>query len=281
MAGRPHDISGRTRLAAVIGHPVRHSLSPRIHNAAFAAADFDWACVALDVEPGRGANAVVAMRTLGLGGLSVTMPHKADVAAAADERTPTVERLGAANCLHWRDDRIVAASTDGDGFVAAFERDHGRTLEGLTVGVIGAGGAAKSIIEALGRRGAADIVVVNRSPERLAEAVEVADQAHAGVEEDLADVTVIVNTTSVGMAGGPAAGRTPIDVDRISDSHIVVDIVYNPQETPLLAAATERGAEVQGGVPMLVHQAAAAFELWTGQEAPVDAMMASVADHLG
>lgn len=280
MAARPHAITGHTRVAAVIGHPVRHSLSPRIHNAAFAATGLDWAYVALDVDPANGAAAVEAMRTLGLAGLSVTMPHKAAVALAADERTAAVERLHSANCLYWRDDRIVADSTDGDGFVTAFEHDVGRPLAGRSIGVIGAGGAARSIIEALGRAGVDDIVVANRSEATLDAAVQLAGQARAGTAEDLASVEVIVNTTPVGMAGGPAAGQTPIDVSLISPSHTVVDIVYNPHVTPLLAAAADRGATVQGGVPMLVHQAALAFRRWTGRAAPLDAMTAAVADSL-
>ncbi len=277
MADRPHDITGRTRLAAVIGHPVRHSLSPRIHNAAFAATGVDWAFVALDVAPEDGRRAVEAMRTLGLGGLSVTMPHKAAAAAAADERTGTVERLGVANCLFWRDERIVADSTDGDGFVAAYEHRFGETLNGCTVGVIGAGGAGRSIIEALGRSGVAEIAVINRSAAGLAKAVHLADQARSATEDDLAGVDVIINTTPVGMAGGVGAGLCPIDVDLISPSHTVVDIVYDPLQTPLLKAAAERGARVQGGVPMLVHQAALAFGMWTGEPAPIAAMTAAVA----
>ncbi len=280
MPGRPHDISGYTRLAAVIGHPVRHSLSPRILNAAFAAAELDWAYVALDVDPANGPDIVAAMRTLGIGGLSVTMPHKAAVAEAADERTQSVERLGVANCLFWRDGRIVADSTDGDGFVAAYEHRFGRAVAGRTVGVVGAGGAARSIVEALGRAGAASIVVVNRSEGSLAAAVELADQARPGSESELADVELIVNATSVGMAGTPDADRTPFDATVISPRHTVVDIVYNPGRTPLIAAASERGAVVQGGVAMLVHQAARQFQWWTDLPAPVDAMTAAVADHL-
>lgn len=281
MAARPHAITGHTRLAAVIGSPVRHSLSPRIHNAAFAATGLDWAYVAFDVEPANGAAAVAAMRTLGIGGLSITMPHKAAAAAAADERTPTVERLGVANCLFWRNDRIVADSTDGDGFVAAFEHGTGQQLAGRRVGVIGAGGAARSIIEALGRNHASDIVVVNRTESTLAQAIGLADVARAGTADDLAAVDIIVNTTPVGMAGGPGAGRCPVDADLISASQVVVDIVYNPLETPLLIAAAKRGATVQGGVPMLVHQAALAFRRWTDREPPIEAMMAAVADRLG
>jgi shikimate dehydrogenase len=274
-------ISGQTRIVAVIGQPVRHSLSPLIHNAAFAAVGLDWVCLALEVGAERGAAAVEAMRTLGLSGMSVTMPHKAAVVAAADARTEAVERLGAANCLFWRDGQVVAGSTDGDGFVAAYEQRFGETLAGRAVAVFGAGGAARSIVEAVGRNKAASILVYNRSAERRDAAVELADQARAGKPDELVGADVIVNASSVGMAGGPSADGVPLDVDLIDSRHTVIDIVYNPRITPLMAAAEQRGARTQGGVAMLVHQAALAFELWTDKPAPLDAMLAAVADDLG
>ncbi|MDH3292742.1 MAG: shikimate dehydrogenase [Acidimicrobiia bacterium] len=273
-------ITGATRLAAVIGHPVRHSLSPRIHNAAFTACGLDWVYLAFDVAPDAGARAVEAMRTLGLAGMSVTMPHKEAVVAAADSRTVAAERLGAANCLFWRDNQIVADSTDGDGFVAAFEQRFGQPLADQTVAVFGAGGAARSIIEALGRNKAASVLVFNRSPERLAEAVGLADQARPGHGDELAAVDVIVNASAIGMSGGTGSGKTPFDVTLIQSRHIVIDIVYKPAITPLLAAAADRGASTQGGVAMLVHQAALAFQLWTERPAPLDVMLSSVADDL-
>ena len=282
MIGRNKaSIGGTTRTAAVIGHPVRHSLSPHIHNAAFAATGLDWVYLALDVAPGDGAGAVEAMRTLNLAGLSVTMPHKAAVAEAADSCTVAVERLGAANCLFWQDGRIVADSTDGDGFVAAYEHRFGCSFDDQTVAVFGAGGAARAIIEAVGRSNADTILVYNRSTERLAAAVDLADCARQGEPDELAAAQVIVNASSVGMRGGTGADATPFDVDLINSRQTVIDIVYNPKVTPLLAAAAARGAKTEGGVAMLVHQAALAFTLWTDQPAPLDTMLAAVADHLG
>jgi len=274
-------ISGATRAAAVIGQPVRHSLSPRIHNAAFAAAGLDWVYLAFEVAAGDGAGAVEAMRTLDLAGMSVTMPHKAAVAEAADSRTVAAEKLGAANCLFWQDGRIVADSTDGDGFVAAYEHRFDRTFTDQSVAVFGAGGAARSIIEALGRNNAESILVYNRSAEPIAAAVDLADCAREGGFDELATVEVIINASSVGMSGGPGEGSAPFDVDVINDQHTVIDIVYNPQTTPLLAAAAARGAKTEGGVAMLVHQAALAFQLWTGQPAPLEEMLAAVTEHLG
>ncbi|MEM7271579.1 MAG: shikimate dehydrogenase [Actinomycetota bacterium] len=272
-------ISGRTRLAAVIGDPVRHSLSPAIHNAGFAALGLDWVYLALPVPAGDGARAVEAMRTFGIDGLSVTMPHKAVVAEAADALTPAADRLGVANCLFRNGDRIVGDSTDGDGFVRAFEADLGAGLEGANVLVVGAGGAARSVIEAVGRAGAAGITVMNRTPEKAEGAAALAPQAVVGAYGDAeatAAADVIVNTTAVGMAGGPDPGGIPVPIEGLHDGQRVVDIVYQPRVTPLLAAAGQRGAATADGVGMLVHQAALAFGHWTGLEAPVAAMAAAV-----
>ncbi len=276
-------ISGSTRLAGVIGDPVRHSLSPAIHNAGFAALGLDWVYVALPVPAGGGAAAVDAMRTLGIDGLSVTMPHKTDVATVVDELTPVAAALGVCNCLYRVDgtDRIAGHSTDGDGFVAAFRSRFGRDLAGLSFLIVGAGGAARSIIEAVGRAGADRIVVANRTIERAEQAACLASVATAAAlgdlgPSDVGSVDVVVNTTAVGMAGGPAPDDIPVPVDGLRAGHLVVDIVYQPRITPLLAAAIAAGAETDGGVPMLIGQAALAFELWTGASAPIEAMTAAV-----
>lgn len=269
--------TGATRLAAVIGDPVRHSLSPAIHNAAFAALGLDWVYVALPVAAGRGAEAVAAMRVLGIEGLSVTMPHKATVAAAVDRRTAVAERLGVANCVFTDGGELVGDSTDGDGFVRSLERDGGLSLAGARVMVLGTGGAAKAIIEAVGRARPADLVVVSR---RRGQADQVATTlapgvGRAGDQAEAAAMDVVVNATPVGMAGGPDPHALPLPADLLTSAQTVVDIVYNPRVTPLLAAAEAAGATAVGGVGMLIHQAALAFEHWTGQPAPVDAMTAA------
>ncbi len=275
VPGRP-EVSGATRLAAVIGDPVRHSLSPAIHNAAFEAVGLDWIYLALPVAAGAGSGAIESMRNLGIEGLSVTMPHKADVAGAADDLTEAAARLGVANCLFRDGDRIVGDSTDGDGFVAAYELEFGTSIEGAEVAVLGAGGAAASIVEALGRAGVADIAVVNRSPERAAAAAAMALRGRVGGLRSVPGADVVVNATAVGMAGGPAPDGLPVPPDALREGQHVVDIVYQPRVTPFLRSAAERGARTGGGLGMLVHQAARAFELWTGVNAPVDAMTAAV-----
>lgn len=271
-------ISGQTKIAAVIGDPVSHSLSPRIHNAAFAELGLDWVYVALGVSQERGTEAIRAMRTLGLSGMNVTMPHKAAIAATVDRRTPAASKLGACNCVYWDGDELVGDNTDGDGFVAALHAETGVDVRGLSIGVVGAGGAAKAIIDAFARHGAGQILVVNRSEERAAEAANLAEVASVSTAGRLKDVDVLVNATSVGMG---ANGGVPIDIDLLQPSQIVADIVYQPLETPLLQAAKAVGAQPIDGLGMLVHQAAASFERFTGVDAPLAVMNSAVRSHFG
>jgi len=272
--------TGSTRLAAVIGSPVRHSLSPVLHNAAFAATDLDWVYVAFEVAEGRAPEALDGMRTLGLGGLSVTMPHKEAVAAACDRLTEDAALLGAVNCVVPDGHELVGHNTDGAGFLAALAAD-GTDPAGLACVVLGAGGAARSVALALVRAGAAEVAVVNRTPERAERAVALLGATGrvvdpGGASGVVAAADLVVNATSVGMGEG-SPGETPVDPEALRPGQVVVDIVYRPLETELLREARARGATGMNGVPMLVHQAAVAFELWTGVAAPVRAMMASVA----
>ncbi|HET9441779.1 MAG TPA: shikimate dehydrogenase [Acidimicrobiales bacterium] len=262
-------------MAGVIGDPVRHSLSPAIHNAGFRALGLDWLYAAFPVPAGRGAEAVAAMRTLGLEGLSVTMPHKADVMSALDGLSDTARALGAVNTIHRRGTQLVGDNTDGHGFLAALRDDEGIDPAGRRCVVLGAGGAARAVVLALARAGAAEVVVVNRTPSRGRDAAALAgDVGRVGDPAEVAGADMVVNATPLGMAG-VGAGALPLDPASLGAGQVVVDLVYHPAETPLLAAARAAGATAVGGVGMLVHQAAAAFRLWTGAEAPVAAMAAA------
>jgi shikimate dehydrogenase len=253
-------ITGTTRLAAVIGSPVRHSLSPALHNAAFDAAGLDWRMVAFEVAPGDGAAAVAAMRTLAIGGLAVTTPHKADVAAAVDEVDPAASTLRSVNTVVLRDDgSTLGASTDGAGFVDSL-RAEGVDVERARVVVLGAGGAARSIVDALSRAGVVEIVIVNRDQERAADAASLAAVARVGALDDIAAADVLVNATSVGMGND----ESPVDPGHLRDGLVVADIVYHPLDTALLRAARAAGAHAVDGLGMLVHQAVRQQELWTG-----------------
>lgn len=253
-------ITGTTRLAAVIGSPVEHSLSPALHNAAFEAAGVDWRFVAFDVAPGAAVDALAAMRTLGIGGFAVTMPHKADVAAAVDEVDVAAAALRSVNTVVLRDDGTTfGASTDGQGFVDSL-RQARVDLDGRRVVVLGAGGAARSIVDALGRAGVADIAVVNRTEANALAVSELARTARLGSLDDIAAADVLVNSTSVGMG----SDELPLDPSHLHDRLTVADIVYHPLRTPLLAAAEAAGAATVDGLGMLVHQAVLQQQLWTG-----------------
>jgi shikimate dehydrogenase len=265
-------LSGHTRLAAVIGDPIRHSLSPAIFNAAFAEVGLDWAYLAFEVAPDATAGALDAVRVLGIAGLSVTMPHKSATASMVDELSDAARRLGAVNCVVLDGRRLVGHNTDGAGFVASLVHDAGFDPAGRRCVVLGAGGAARAVVLALATSGAADVVVVNRTPDRAASTAALAGAVgRVGTVDDLAAAGLAVNATSVGMGGEGC----PVDPDRLDPRHLVADLVYHPVVTPLLDGARSRGASVLDGVGMLVRQGAIAFELWTGRPAPVEAMSAA------
>ena len=160
-------VTAATRVAAVIGDPVRHSLSPAIHNAAFAAAGLDWVYVAFEVPAGRAADAIRAMDVLGIDGLSVTMPHKADVAAAVDSCTPDALALGAVNCVVRRHGRTTGHSTDGDGFLWGLQDDLSVDPSGLRCVVLGAGGAARAVVRASKGLRKSDLALARPALERV------------------------------------------------------------------------------------------------------------------
>lgn len=267
-------ITSATRTVGVIGSPVRHSLSPALHNAAFQAAGLDWRMLAFDVAPGGAAAALSAIRVLGIAGLAVTMPHKADVAAAVDELAPAAVALRSVNTVVLRDDgSTFGASTDGQGFVDALSAA-GFDVAGRRVVLLGAGGAARSIVHSLGAAGAADVAVVNRTEASAAVAAELAPVARVAAVDAVESAHLLVNTTPIGMGGGD---DLPLNSAWLRPDLAVCDIVYHPIETPLLAAARRIGAHTIDGLGMLVHQAAHQQVLWTGRT-PDPAVMRSAAE---
>ena len=265
-------ISGATRVAAVIGSPVRHSLSPALHNAAFAQLGLDWVYVALQVDAGRAGEALQAMRVLGLGGMSVTMPHKEDVAAAVDSLDPAATALRSVNTVVPQPDGTLRGySTDGAGFVASLEAA-GESVSGRTVAVLGAGAAARAIIDAMARSGATRITVVNRTASSAEAAASLAGPVGAvGSMAHVRDADLVVNATSVGMG----SVDLPCDASVLRAGQVVADIVYHPRRTALLDAAAAAGARTVEGLGMLVHQAVLQQRLWHGATPSADVMAAA------
>jgi shikimate dehydrogenase len=268
----------------VIGDPVRHSLSPALHNAAFSALGLDWVYVAFDVPSDEVAAALAGVRALGIDGLSVTMPHKPAVAGLVDRLSPSARRLGAVNTVVRRGGRLEGETTDGDGLLAALRSDEGWDPAGRRCLLLGTGGAARAVALALGQAGVAELVVAGR---RAGQAEEVAALAggvgRVGSAEHADLVDAVINATPVGMTGvsvlpgAPAPPALPFRLDprRLGPDQLVVDLIYAPAVTPLLAAARERGARAVNGLGMLIHQAALQFRLWTREDPPLAAMSAA------
>jgi shikimate dehydrogenase len=278
-------IGGSTRVVALLGDPVAHSLSPLLHNAAFHALALDWVYVALKVAPADLEKAIAGFRALGLAGANVTVPHKQAVCRYLDELVDDAALTGAVNTIVRRDDRLVGHNTDVEGFRAAL---HAAVPAGVAGGgalLLGSGGAARAAVVALAREGVSRLIVAARSEERAAEvatlatrqpaapAVEVLPLAGLGAEA-VRSADVVVNATTLGMQG---AGKVPaVLVDNVRVDQIVYDVVYGRRPTELLAAARARGARTVDGVHMLVEQAAVSFGLWTGRTAPRSVMLNAI-----
>ena len=259
-----------TRLG-VCGWPVAHSRSPRMHNAALQALGLhDWRYQLLPVAPERFAETVRALPALGFRGINVTIPHKEAALALADEATETARAVGAANTLTFAGGKIHADNTDVTGFLSALPE----SVYDRDALVLGAGGSARAVLYALRQAGARSIHVWNRTPAR-AEALAREFGAIAGA----APAEVIVNCTSVGLTDPESTFKAlPVEADEVGAGHLVVDLVYRPGGTVLLATAKANGAAVAGGLEILVAQGAASLERWTGRTAPVEAMREAVRD---
>jgi shikimate dehydrogenase len=251
-----------------------------MHNAAFRELGLDWIYVACEVAPGAVDAAFAGVRALGFGGVSVTIPHKAAALEAVDEVTDAARAIGAVNTVGpTAGGRLRGDNTDGAGFLASLA-DEGFDPAGRTCAVLGAGGAARAVVHALAGAGAAEIVVINRTPARVEAAAALAGAAgRVGSAADVVGADLIVNATPLGLAG--SAEELPVDPELLREGQLVVDLVPNPAVTPLMRVAGERGAGVAGGLGMLVHQGALAFELWTGRPAPLGVMRAAAVRALG
>lgn len=229
----------------------------------------NWTYAAFEVAAGDADAALTAMRVLGISGLSVTMPHKEAVAAGVNRLDPAARTLHSVNTVSWDGDDLVGSSTDGAGFVASL-RDAGVDVDGAKVAVIGAGGAARSVIDALARSGAVDITVLNRTPERAEAAAALASVASPGIISDITRADIVVNATSVGMGNDTSL---PCDPQLLRAGQVVADLIYHPLETNWMKAAAERGAHTVDGLGMLVHQAALQQHIWLGEDAVVDTVV--------
>ncbi|WP_244457287.1 shikimate dehydrogenase [Roseomonas fluvialis] len=268
-------LTGHARLAGVLGWPVSHSRSPRLHGHWLATLGIDGAYLPLPVRPDRFEGAVRALADLGFQGANVTIPHKQAAFGVCDVVDATARRAGAVNTLVFRDGRIEGSNTDGFGFLESVRAGAPgwQPTAGPAV-LMGAGGAARAIAAALVDAGCPRVTLVNRSRVRAeALAQDLGGPITIADAPPLADAALLVNTTSLGMPGQPVLA---IDPASLPATAVVADIVYVPLETPLLAAARARGLQAVDGLGMLLHQARPGFEAWFGVAPAVDAALRAV-----
>lgn len=253
----------QANVAAVIGWPISQSLSPVIHNAAFRHHGDNWSYVAYPVEPGDASSAIAAMRSGGLQGLNVTMPHKDAVADLVDELDKSAESIHAVNTVvRMSDGRLRGYSTDGEGLLRAIRINANWDPAGKKICVLGAGGAARSAVDAFSRAGVASIFVVNRTAEKAVQAIGDSNVAVVGSQSNIHECDIVFNATSVGMG----TDESLVSAELLHEGQLVIDAVYHPLETRLLRDAKSRGATVLDGLWMLIHQACVAQVLWLGRE---------------
>jgi shikimate dehydrogenase len=265
-----------SRRAGIIGHPVAHSLSPVFQRAAFEHCGLDATYEAWDTEPAALKGRVVSLRGLDYLGANVTIPHKESVIPLVDELGGQSARVGAVNTIVNRGGRLFGFNTDGPGFVAALRNESTFDPAGKSVLLLGAGGAARGIGFALAEARAGRIAIWNRTAARAERlAADIADSGGNALpmpKPEAQGYDCVVNCTSVGMEGTGTEAQSLFDFSGASSGALAVDIVYKPENTAFLAAATAAGLRQLGGLPMLIYQGALAFELWTGLTAPVDVM---------
>lgn len=273
-------ISGTTQVLGVIGHPIEHTSSPAMHNAALEALGLDGVYVAFHVPPDGLERAIAGMRGLEIGGLNITVPHKVDVMAHLDEISAEAQAIGAVNTIANRDGRLSGYNTDAYGVMESLRQEGGMERLPATVALLGAGGAARAILYALlQRQEVEEIVLLNRTVKK-AEALA-ADLDPNGTkvrvgsldgQASLHQAGLLINSTSVGMH--PNTEASPVEeIDAcLHDGMLVLDIVYKPLETTLMRQAKSRGARALNGLGMLVFQGARSFEIWTGEKPPTDVM---------
>jgi shikimate dehydrogenase len=280
-------ISGKTRVCAVIGDPIEHSLSPAIQNAAFGALGLDFVYAAFSVKSSEVGDAVSGMRALGIVGLNVTMPHKETVIAHLDKIDETAKFLNSVNTIHNKDGKLYGYSTDGVGALRAL-RENGADPRGKRVLLLGAGAAARAVAYSLVQE-TDELVLLNRTvseAKKLADSLKkkfnkkiITDSLLSNViKEKIVDSDILLNTTSVGMK--PNVSQSLIAPSSLKADLTVMDIVYNPVETKLALDANAAGAKVVSGVEMLIYQGAESFEIWTGKKAPVQVMRKAALEQL-
>ena len=273
-------INGQTRIVGVIGDPVQHSRSPQMHNAAIVERKLDYVYVPFHVRSGELQEAIEGFKALNVLGVNVTIPHKQTVMSILDDVSHEATLIGAANTLIFCDGRVSGDNTDAQGFLRAMTEEGIDIPVGGSAVVLGAGGAARAVVVALALSGLDLITIANRTGWKAIQfekdlatisetEISAVDLASNQLNLAIRSADLLVNTTSVGMQ---ETDQLLIDPDFLNPGTVVYEIVYTPPETPLLRVAREKGCQTIGGIGMLVHQGAIAFEKWIGIVPNVETM---------
>ncbi len=282
------EISGKTQLIILIGNPVEHSMSPKMHNAAFRELGLDYLYVALRVDNEKVKEAVEGIRAFNMKGANVTVPHKINAMQYLDEIDPVAENIGAINTILNKDGYLYGTNTDGIGAIRSFKEED-IDLKGKNIVMIGAGGVARPISYNFAPESKefvlfdmVESIVQNLTKElneKLGGTIRGYKSEPQKIAKEIQDADIFINATPVGMH--PNVDESIIPRDLLRKDLVVFDVVYNPLETKLLKDAKDIGAKAISGVMMLVYQGVASFELWTGKKAPVPLMKRMVLEGLG
>ena len=275
------NITSKTKTLGIFGHPISHTLSPVMHNAVIKALGLDMAYLPFEVKPPNLKEAINGIKSLGIIGVSITIPHKESVIRFLDDISEEARLVGAVNTIVNKDRKLVGYNTDGSGYMASLKEELGFNPKSKRIIIIGAGGAARGILAALATQKPKSITVANRTLSRAVSLIkafkgkfrdtrfEAIDLDNNMLKMSFNSVDLLINTTSVGMKQSKAL---KIPLETLPKIAIVSDIIYNPLETLLLKKAKKLGLTTHGGLGMLVHQGARSFKLWTGMDAPMNVM---------
>ena len=273
-------ITGKTKTVGILGYPVGHSLSPLMHNAAFAALELDYIYVPLPVAPDQLGQAVAGLKAMGFVGANVTIPHKVTIIPYLDELDRSAELVGAVNTIVIRKGRCIGYNTDSQGFIQSLTTKNIR-ITGRKVVIMGAGGAARAVVCGLLEQGIDQIIIGTRSNLKAQEFVKLfpggrniqgCDWQEELFTEAITQCDILINCTPIGMSSSHEV-ELPISWQNVQSNAIICDLIYNPPLTNFLTEAQNHGHIVINGAGMLVEQGALAFELWTGQIAPRSIML--------
>jgi shikimate dehydrogenase len=274
-------VVGKTKIVGIFGYPVKHTLSPIMHNAAFTALDIPYLYLPFEVKPENLKEALFAIRALDLAGVNLTIPHKVEAIKYLDEVTREVKLIGSTNTIQHKDGKLIGHNTDGKGFVTSLKEDLGFDPRGKNVLLLGAGGAGRAILVELVLQGVKSILVANRTVCRGIGLVQEFNKKFSKSklsfislsdlkkQRYLSETDLLINSTSLGMRGEEFYD---LPLALLPSTCLVYDIIYSPLQTRLIEAAARRGLVAQNGLGMLLHQGGLSFQIWTQRKPPLKIM---------